>query len=679
VKYLLALSTFFLVSCLSQSASVVEDGFLGKLLISGSDSTVSSSASVLDAEQTATFTVTPKNIVGDPYVLTSPATQIAFVLSEGTSAGQFSPAVDAGNGIYTSVFTAKTGGTLTKVTAKISGVSITSSQPIVTVNNVSIFNGWAHVKSVGPKNPAVQATDMTPLPAAVTLQWDAMTLNGSSVQSYNIYRGTVSGSVNLTTPLASGISANSRSYTDSTVTGGSTYFYIVAPVDANGAAVIAPTVGDTEIKVIVPRDNMVLVHRWAANKEMCVLMGKTPLRNSNYRCVVATGANAPPGTGNSGFFDMGVSFFMDAYEQGCNYTNTNTCTDATVNSGSAWRCIGVRATPNTFVSAAVDSVYYSRASGKCFINTDGASAWLETGDAGLSSTQRRSMVKLAPGLPPLLWANQPVSSEICLGQTVAGFAGTKRLPRRKEYFVASAWDASYSDDRIVELEDGGLSLDTDHTCNTASAKPQTGATDISATNPSIAYENSVFPTALDTLPGCRNSDCVSATSTYIRAVRTGSDATKNCVSRYGAQDLIGNAWEWSSDQITCSSGICYGTTAASNSIDATNSDFEGVILNNTTDSPTSPVRFYSGNFVQLPLGFLILGSTYTVDGAIPVVAAKLHNDNFYGITHSSNTYGTNPGGTWTDYSSAGRYTIRLRTTPTTAQVYNGFRCMIPAE
>ncbi|MCP4976684.1 MAG: hypothetical protein GY931_11020 [Maribacter sp.] len=75
---------------------------------------------------------------------------------------------------------------------------------------------------------------------------------------------------------------------------------------------------DVEITMTTPPINMVSVHRWMANQEVCNLMGLSVNRSLNYTCDYT-------GLGNTaGKYDLGYSLLVDTVELGCNYTYTNT-------------------------------------------------------------------------------------------------------------------------------------------------------------------------------------------------------------------------------------------------------------------------------------------------------------------------------------------------------------------
>ena len=100
-----------------------------------------------------------------------------------------------------------------------------------------IFLGGA-TGSTAPTEPA--GLSATPTATQVALTWNVST--GAS--SYNVYRGTASGSES-TSPVASGLS--SPAYTDTHVTAGSTYYYQVVGVNAVGGSFAS-----SETSAVVP-------------------------------------------------------------------------------------------------------------------------------------------------------------------------------------------------------------------------------------------------------------------------------------------------------------------------------------------------------------------------------------------------------------------------------------------
>jgi len=209
-----------------------------------------------------------------------------------------------------------------------SASSLAGSKNIAVCGGCTVtFNAWDNIKALGGRThysqthiPAGQRlSDTNP---TVTLRWNEMT-GSSAISEYRVFRGTTSGTLSQIGIAA--VSTPTISYSDSTVTVGTTYYYRIKAVISG--VVIDSTESDAEIKVIVPPTNMALLHRWIANRETCGLMGRSIERNNNYRCAY-TGPGSVGFTGAStgtGYYDLEHSYFVDVVELGCAYT-TSGCT-----------------------------------------------------------------------------------------------------------------------------------------------------------------------------------------------------------------------------------------------------------------------------------------------------------------------------------------------------------------
>ena len=521
---------------------------------------------------------------------------------------------------------------------------------------VATHNGWSGIKAVGAKTPVAQS-GLTSAPASVTLSWNASTLSSGSVTSYNIYRSSTAGGENYTSPLATGISSTTPTYTDSTVSNGVTYYYTIAPV-VGGVATPESASADTEVKVIVPPANMALLHRWAANQEICGLMGRTVDRANNYRC----NYTGPGGTGT--YYDVLRSTFVDAYELGCNYSPAPSCGDATNG------CVGTSDPAGG--TGSVNDVYYNRGNGNCWVKT-GSSTWQSANDSSVTSSFRALMASNKPGLPPLVNLDQYRSYDSCQAISVSGFAGNKKLLTHQQQVIAGAWDSSLSDATISSIQNG-TSLNTTGYCNTNRGS-------------GLTYDNLTTPANLETISGTNASG--------IRSVRTGSNSTQNCVSRYGAQDMVGNVWQWSSDQLgVCDSSAhtCLGVTST---VDTANTDwnglnFDGTIApggggSNVTEWNFSAMSFSASRF-NVPLGLPMVSSSSLWDalaigaGASQFKPAKFHGDHFWLYTdNGGSSRGAFAGGSWGGGSDAGRFALSLSFGPTGTYNAIGARCALPAE
>ena len=117
----------------------------------------------------------------------------------------------------------------TNVTAT---VTLPAGQQVLTVDQDAA--GWnINYLSITPAvPPAPTALAATGGNAKVGLTWTAST----GAASYNVYRGTSTGAES-TTPLSTGLTGTS--FTDSTAANGTTYYYTVAAVNANGTSAMS--------------------------------------------------------------------------------------------------------------------------------------------------------------------------------------------------------------------------------------------------------------------------------------------------------------------------------------------------------------------------------------------------------------------------------------------------------
>lgn len=445
------------------------------------------------------------------------------------------------------------------------GAAVTQTFVVQVDDVVAVHGGWHNVKALGKRF----FKDGTTADPQVTLEWrDFQVFIGSTPQtsgsySWEIYRaepitGTpnTAPTMNYDSPLGTAAATtvqSGRSFTDSTVETGKIYYYEVRPVLTSGTpnSIEIPT-SDTnfnKIRVVIPPDNMALVHRWVANTDFCEITGQTIDKTNNFRCAY-TGPS-----GVAGFFDMGKDYFVDIGEAGCNFTDAPTC--------AAQGCIDIVSNPNTTVAASgsVGNVYYDRLENKCFIGA-GASWTMITSATVAGYTVDASVL----GLPPLTNVDQAGASNYCQSRSTpqcdnANCAnadylglfpngGRKELVSRKVHVQAATWDkANTTYDTAAEINtiESGVDHPTSQHCNTNRAA---GATffDVAVPGPSF----------IDGLPNSNSST--------ERKFRSGSSATALCTSKHGIQDLVGNMREWNADRCTTigAANVCDGITAALN-------------------------------------------------------------------------------------------------------------------
>jgi acid phosphatase len=99
------------------------------------------------------------------------------------------------------------------------------SGSLTLVSNAS--NSVAPVALSGTGAPAASTTPPASTPPSVAVKWSAST--SSDVSGYNVYRGTVAGTYSKIDSMDT-----SMSYTDSSVSAGSTYYYVVTSVSSAG-------------------------------------------------------------------------------------------------------------------------------------------------------------------------------------------------------------------------------------------------------------------------------------------------------------------------------------------------------------------------------------------------------------------------------------------------------------
>lgn len=413
----------------------------------------------------------------------------------------------------------------------------------VTINNVSyLHNGWKNLKALGVRTNASGTIQENP---SVTIEWEAFTpSSAASLAGYKVYRSTTSGGQDFNSPLACNSSVNTctsstllssqaTKFVDSlpsNLSSGTTYYYVIRPVDSNG--LVSPsTEVYAEIDVPIPPANMALMHKWIANKEACQKMGATTDPNNNFRCTYSG-----PGS-NGGYYELSAHLFIDRFEAGCNYSRAPKC--------SSNGCIGISAPTALLASIAAGDIYYNRSTGVCSVYDGSAWQTLSSNLGSWSSGLDRE--PNVANLPPLVKFTQAQATSYC-GQAGRG----KRLMTRMEQIAATGWRSDIETNTITNYE-SGLLLSTNLSCNTMSG---TGLT----------YSNGAVPTT-------GNEDTLPATLTStLRTVQTASNSTAGCVSRYGVQDLIGNVREWSSDQFNnCTVGV--DTTATTAAVSYNGIDF----------------------------------------------------------------------------------------------------------
>jgi hypothetical protein len=532
------------------------------------------------------------------------------------------------------------------------------------------FQGWTKVMALGSKTVKQTPQPLTPAATQIQLSWNPLVLQADgtlySPDKYRIYRSSTKGgtSNNSNATLAGQVDGNILSFNETATLPVNTYYYYrIVPL--YNEVELNTQEADAELEVFTPSNNTALVHRWMANQDMCKLLGESAQidRTKNYQCPY-TGPGNLGYTGaatGSGYFDFGSSYLVDSYESGCNYSLT---------SCAAGPCLGT-VVPTASDGDVVGAVFFNRGDSKCYIKTD-PTTWVDAENA--TQAELVTMTTNMAGNPALTMVGQDAASLACQGFSIPNIAGVKNLLSRKLFIASAAWDDSISiyDYGVMET---GVSLDTGNGyCNS----DQGNGLDWAA-------ETNAIPNNYELITGFPASNAW--------ALRTGSVATKNCVSKYGIQDLIGNAWEINSDDIQSNTdGTAVGLASIS---DATNTDFKDVqfstqaLIADPSSSGNAGYLKYAEMFLPT-LGIPLSNGTpswYQArtfgSGAGQFDSTILNDDYDMSWFISSTIRSVSSGGSFAENfltgSPNGRFAFLAAVTITGEGNNVGFRCSIPVK
>jgi len=604
----------------------------------------------------------------------------------------------------------------------------------------TLYQGVLAVSAYGA---APVAPTGTPTSAQVTVTWKGFTSARSTTQ-YALVRTSVGNTLDMTTTTAC-TAASVTSCLVCTVTGSgaqgctdtnvgpspSTYDYAVTEMPG-GWVEETPVAGDSvyRITVEIPPENMVLVHRDAANAEICALMNKQSDPFNHQRCAY-TGLGATPYNSNplgsplnltTGYYDFGYDLFVDRWTAACNWT-ASACVGAGSGNNDCWGSSvpGMTATAGT--------VYYSVNNASCWVNLTGTSSgWQQTaantlssdGVAIISPTYFAKMYTVQPSTtkrkPPITAVDQISAYAVCNSVSDPDY-GAKRLLRRREYIAAAAppWmpgePGARSDSATLTLQSYSANASPAYGCNAYGHS----TTEQNGTYNGVGYNTTqnTFTTGASFASTFNSNDLSGGTGGGQGIFVLGSIETSKCVSRFGLQDYVGNVEQWVSDQLascnetaqTCIGGV---SNLDGGNIDFNGFEFDGVqapgamtggqvagtygytnswqISNVLTMLDTSNGGFGAANF-SVPFGMALVGTDSgnalsIINGAFP--ATKLHaamtivNTNSGAFTRSMAV-----GGAWNfQFPNNDRFTSDFGQADTGEGnwgPYNGFRCAVPAQ
>jgi hypothetical protein len=585
-------------------------------------------------------------------------------------------------------------------------------------------------------------TFIQPVGSMVVITWLAFTGANSSTQ-YSLVRTSTGATLDATTttPCSSSllssclvcnnqVGTGNKTCTDTNVAASpQTYDYTVVEYAATNWPEETPSTGDSayRLKVPIPPKNMALVQRDAANYVVCTEMQKASNPLLHQSCAytglgASTYASNPgktPLAQNTGYYDFGYDLFVDRWPLACNWTrgykNLNANVDGTfvtplntgtynspncsgISNADAYNCTGSGA-PASAPANSASAVYFDYANYICYYNNGGT--WTKVANLfGQNATTTSTNDPGAYGGSPALtfgnagggYAQAYDAYELC-SNTSDSYYGKKRLLRMREYIPASEFQSLAGDPTPVNaaiinsyssngsnnfsyLYAQANSLVSSGACNSNNA----GYIDPFSASPiGSSFENSKSTG--------RERSGPSAFGVI------GSSGTRNCVSRFGIQDLVGSmGYAELSDLISCpygNSGPCVGIASPFDTanLDLVGFQFDGsqgpLVTNTHSGTMKSLVASSVISNYTVPLGIPLVGNDN--GNAISISSSSLFNSLSFGTTDIGSSYSdTEYGGPQTsavNYEVILGYGYRL-SFAFNRQADNGgatARCVLPAD
>lgn len=331
---------------------------------------------------------------------------------------------------------------------------------------------------------------------------------------------------------------------------------------------------DYKTSVQVPPDNMVLVHRDAANFEMCQTLGRTSDPRKKQRCPYTGLGNVPINSGpnrpslnlDPAYYDFGYNLFVDRWPLACNWTkasNGGKCgSTSTPGNPTSGDCIGIGGQTDAFGADANFAnkgkigdvfLFMARASAEitggwwqgynCYIKT--ASGWQTTNSLTLTNAEKLSMLTNDPSSggghrPPALGFGPDTGWSIC--QASQNAYGNKRLIRKREYVVSNTISRMAGEPFAVTSRNARNRLWTGTDGFTGAYRQclrVTSSTSQIPTLTSVSAPDDLGSTLMTA--GNWRAQLMSGGSTYgnYNYLFIGNPYTTGCISRFGVNDIAG--------------------------------------------------------------------------------------------------------------------------------------------
>lgn len=346
------------------------------------------------------------------------------------------------------------------------------------------------------------------------------------------------------------------------------------------------------VTVAIPPRNMVLTNRDAANYEMCDILGRASDPKNHQRCEY-TGIGAVPFNSGPerptalnltyGYYDFGYNLFVDRWELACNWTRA--ADGGKCGAGATdGNCIGNSAPSNTIGKNG--DVFYETNGDWAWCNVKQAGTWTKSSTFASWSASTLASLKVVTSDPGPVKKLGPVEhlsgtystnnpTNLCASMTTE-YGLPKRMMRMREWRATAAWPRfskepySMSQTTSNDLEAGtwstpGSCLTQNATADNALVSSKIPADLNELINGSLEFLT--YKTSPTTLHGKPH-------------IGIGSFQTSKCISRYGAQDMVGNTNELVADILSCTAPLnnCVSATADTGNKDFIDVAFDGVTV-----------------------------------------------------------------------------------------------------